>query len=66
MYACVCVYLKIYLFIFGYTGFPFLHGLSLVWQVGLPLVAVWAYCDGFSRGTQALGTWASVVVALGL
>ena len=63
---CVCLYLKIYLFIFGSAGSPFLRGLSLVWQVGLLLVVVWAYCDGFSRGAQALGTWASVVVALGL
>ena len=40
VYVCVCVYLKIYLFTFGYAGSSLLRGLSLVWQVGLLFVAV--------------------------
>ena len=40
LYMCVCVYLKIYLFTFGYAGSSLLRGLSLVWQVGLLFVAV--------------------------
>lgn len=40
LYVCVCVYLNIYLFTFGYSGSSLLRGLSLVWQVGLLFVAV--------------------------
>ena len=37
--VCVCVFKDLFIY-FGYSGSSLLHGLSLVWQVGLLFVAV--------------------------
>ena len=53
--------LFIYSFIFGCVGSPLLPGATL----GCGVQA--SHCGGFSCcGAQAIGTWASVVVARGL
>ena len=68
IYLFVCLF--IYLFIYGCVGsLLLLAGFLQLWRAGATLrCGVWAsHCGGFSCcGAQALGTWASVVVAHGL
>ena len=59
----------IYSFMFGCTGSPLLYaGFLQLWQAGAALLCNMraSHCGGFScHRVQALGTQASVVVALG-
>ena len=68
--AAAFFFFLIYLFIFGCFGSSLLHvGFLQSQQAGAALCCgAWAsYCGGFSCcGAQALGAWASVVVAHGL
>ena len=65
LYVCVCVFK--YLFIYFWLLWVFLAAwaFSGVASGATLRCSVWAYCDGFPRGAQALGTRASLVVALG-
>ena len=66
MCVCVCVCVCV---CFGCLGSSLLCGLSLVAASGVysSLRAQASHCGGFSCcGARALGTWASVVVALWL
>ena len=67
--VCVCVCFNFYPLIFGCARSSSLHMGSLqLCRVGATLhCGVWAsHCYGFSCGTWAPGSWASVVVAHGL
>ena len=65
MCVCVCIYRFIYLLWLLWV-FLAAWAFSGVASGATLRCSVWAYCDGFPRGAQALGTRASLVVALGL
>ena len=70
LYSFFFFYFFFYLFIFGCVGSSLLRaGFLLLWRAGATLLCgeQASHCGGFSCcRAQALGVWASVVVARGL